>query len=42
VKLSAAAAGAAAAALGAIGIPSRIIADPTDLIALAVLPRPFS
>lgn len=41
VKLSGAAAIAAAGALTAIGIPSRIIADPTDLIALAVLPAAF-
>jgi hypothetical protein len=37
VKLSPAAADAAANLLGALGLPSRIVADPTDLVALPVL-----
>jgi len=38
VKLSPSAAALVAHALGAVGVPSRIWADPTDLVALAVLP----
>ena len=37
VKLSAGAAGAVVAALGAIGIHARIVVDPTDLLALPAL-----
>ncbi len=37
VKLSAAAAGTAAGVLSAVGLPSHIVADPTDLLALPAL-----